>query len=81
MWNLFHKSNEISVEIQGLDPNPKSIRHSDSKDFNQQLEQNLETVFQSVESGQSKCCCCFGKDFKLTNILLISFVLIQIFNF
>ena len=67
MWNLFHKSNEISVEIQGLDPNPKSIRHSDSKDFEEKekekLKQNFETVLQSVESGQT----CFGKYIKITN--------------
>ncbi len=57
MWNLFHKSNEISVEIQGLDPNPKSIRHSDAKNISKlEISSNkYEEIFHSVESGQSKC--------------------------
>ena len=53
LWNLYHKSNEISVEIQGLDPNPKSIRmHSDST-----LEDRHEVVevFHSLERRAAHC--------------------------
>ena len=42
MWSLYHKSNEISIEIQGLDPNPKSIRHSQSKNLTQPADHRVE---------------------------------------
>ena len=54
MWSLYHKSNEISIEIQGLDPNPKSIRHSQSVNPTAASDRRVELdeVFHRVaESG------------------------------
>ena len=72
MWNLFHKSNEISVEIQGLDPHPKSILHVDAKNISA-AEKNFVEVLHTYESGQSSVAVA-----KLI-ILSLSFSFIQFF--
>ena len=70
MWNLFHKSNEISVEIQGLDPHPKSIRHVDAKNISA-AEKNFVEVLQIYESGQSSVA--------IAKLIILSFSFIQFY--
>ena len=70
MWNLFHKSNEISVEIQGLDPHPKSIRHVDAKNISA-AEKNFVEVLHNYESGQSSVA--------VAKLIILNFSLIQFY--
>ena len=55
MWSLYHKSNEISIEIQGLDPNPKSIRQSKNLTQLSDRQVELEEVLHRVAENGAGC--------------------------
>ena len=68
-FELYHKSNEISIETFGLKPTPKSVQLQP-----QQTSTNAEVTFEAIESTESSRGC--HGIFTISNSLLINLYLL-----
>ena len=68
-FELYHKSNEISIETFGLKPTPKSVQLQP-----QQTSTNAEVTFVAIESMESSRGC--HGIFTISNSLLINLYLL-----